>query len=159
MPRRSPTLLVPMLALAACMANPIPSSDAPSLDVAASELQPTEPQATRAPRGTIDIAVVDGQLEALAHELVDVALADPRTFAVHEGQPYQVTEVSAVGDGTARVVIEFDDPLPLGTWPDEAVCDVGRESDDITGIAWRISLASMEVSTLSPQWDYAIACA
>jgi len=139
------------LALAACMADPVPSRDAPSTRPPASEPQ--------APRATVDIAVIDGVSEAVAHELVDVALAYPRTSGVHEAQDYAVTEVSAVGDGTARVVIEFDDPLPPGTWPDEPVCAIGRDSNNITGIAWRISLDSMEISTYSPQWDYAIACA
>ena len=156
---RSPILVLPMLALAACVAGPLPSSEAPARDVAATELQPTEPQTTGAPRGTIDIAVIDPLLVAVAHELVDIALADPRTLEVHERQPYEVTEVSVVEEGTARVVIEFEDPLPPTAWPPEAVCSISRDSNDITGIAWRISLASMEVVSVSPQWDYAVSCA
>lgn len=158
MPGRLPTLLVPMLALAGCAASSVPSSEAPAPAVEASEAQPNESQGTRAPRGTIDIAVIDAELVPIAHQLVDVALADPRTRAVHEGQPYEVAEVSVVDEATARVLIEFDDPLPPEAWPPEAVCAIYRESDDITGIAWRISLASMEVVSVSPQWDYSVAC-
>lgn len=117
------------------------------------------------PRGTIDIAVIDGVPEAIASQIVDVALAHPPTSGVHAGQPYEVTEVSAVAGETfggsgdhARVVIEFAEPLPPEVWPNEAVCAIGRRSNDITGIAWLVSLDSEEVIAYSPQWDYAIDC-
>lgn len=88
-------------------------------------------------------------------------------MAVHEGRDYDLAEVSALDGETfggtgrhARVVVEFTAPIPPAEsrWPNEAVCAIGRESDDLTGIAWLLSLETGAIAAYSPQWDYAIDC-
>ncbi len=107
-------------------------------------------------------------LQGIGHEeaaaIVETALADPRTLPVHGGRAYTVIEVSRIDESAfgpagryARVVIEFDDPLPAAAWPGDA-CDIGRESNDITGITWLLSFETGAVAAVSPQWDYAIDC-
>jgi len=141
-----------------CQSLPPPESPLPTPLVSGEAVEPPS-------RGTIDVAVVDGVPLAVASRIVDVALAFQPTAGVHAGQQFEVTEVSAVdgesfgGSGDyVRVVIEFDDPLPPDSWPDEATCAIDRESNDISGIAWLLSFETESVEAYSPQWDHAIDC-
>jgi hypothetical protein len=142
-----------------CQSSPPPESPAPSA-------VGSRPAVGPAARGTIDVRVIQEVPLTMASRIVDVALTHAPTAGVHIGQEFEVTEVSAV-DGESfgdtgdhvRVVIEFTDALPPDVWPpNEAVCDVDRESNDITGIAWLLSLDTGSVEAYSPQWDYAIDC-
>lgn len=100
-----------------------------------------------------------------ADALQSSALDFGRTQPVHEGQAFRVAEIAlreasqhGYPDDLAYVLIEFDEPIAFDRWPAEAVCAVGRRSDDITGIAWLLAPDTGEVEAYSPQWDYRIDC-
>jgi hypothetical protein len=157
----STALLVIAAALPGCQsAQPEPS---PSQDPAPSaEASPTASASTA---GVIDPAVIHGVPADVASRVLEVALAHERTAEAHAGEAFEVTDVSVVDGSTfggqgdyIRVVIEFDVALDPSAWPDEAVCAIGRASDDITGIAWLLSAESETVEAYSPQWDGETTC-
>ena len=100
----------------------------------------------------------------VAADIVRTALEFERTRPVHEGREYRVASVALREPGDfgydgpyAYVLIEFDRPLDELAWPGDA-CAIGRQSSDITGVAWLVSAETGEVEASSPQWDYAIDC-
>lgn len=143
--------------------SPIPSSSSATADP--SPLQVKPPSASTSLE--ISPAVIAGIDPDDAVDIVRTALEFDATRPAHDGRDYDVTEVEAVGGETfggsgrhARVVIEFTEPIdPAASgWPDEVVCAIGRQSDDITGIAWLLSFETGAVEAYSPQWDYGIDC-
>ena len=152
--------LTAMILVAGC--SSMPPEPLPSATITGPE---TSVAPVTSPSGGVDPAVIVGVPELIAIEIVEKALLHEPTSNVHQGQRFEVREVSAVagesfgGSGRyARVLIEFAEALAPDAWPDEAVCAIGRRSEDITGIAWLISLDTTEVSAYSPQWDESIDC-
>ena len=152
---------VVVLLLVGCTGAPVrPPS------VAATPAVARETPATAVPPQSPEIpaAVLSGLDLKLATEIVRTALEYDRTRQVYEGRAFRVASVALREPGDFGydgpywyVLIEFDQPLDPLVWPGDA-CAIERQSNDITGIAWLVSVETDEVEASSPQWDYAIDC-
>jgi len=87
-----------------------------------------------------------------------LAVGDDRLDRFLERNPYDIVEVRrptkttgfSVQDG-AVVTIELRQPVPMESWPLDS-CDIGRPSNEVTGVVWLIDLERREQSDVSPRW-------
>lgn len=136
------------------------------LIAACSQAAPTVPLEASGSRGepsAMPTSAEPTESVGVVHPAVQIGLDHAIIGAFLAGRDYTVTTVEPAPDdyrsGAVRVIVSLGEAAAPREWPDEFVCAIYRESDDVTGVAWVADLDKRRVVVFSPQWDGSISCA